>query len=161
MANRPTFILAVLLAAVMVLSGAATAAEETPDELRKKARRVTSYITLCETIGRVAIQVGGMLGNNPYDKAVTIYARDLSRLHLQFFQKLTPPEGAEALHKRVKEAIEEFASAADAHYKADYAEGHKHRKNAIQQFLKAIAEIAKMRRKGTIPGYVPASSGRK
>lgn len=160
MANRPTSVLAALLAAATLLAGAATAAEETPDELRKKAKRVSSYITLCETLGRVTIQVGGMLENNPYDKAVSIYARDISRLHLQFFQKLTPPEGAEMLHKRVKEAIEEFARAADAHAKADYAEGHKRRQKAIQEFLKAIAEIGRMRRKGTIPGYVPASNGR-
>ena len=135
--------------------------DETPDETRKKAKRVSSYIAFCETVGRVGIQVGGMAEHHPYDKAVVTYAREISRLHARLFEKLTPPEGAETLHKRFKEAVTEFAKAAEAHYQADYSAAHKHRQKAVRDFIRALAEIGKLRRKGTIPGYAPAGGGRK
>ena len=160
MATRPTIVLAVLFG----LAAGATAAgtqDIDPDEARKKAKRITSYITFCETVGRVGIQVGGMVEHNPYDKALITYAREIGRLHVRLYSKLTPPEGAENIHKHFKDAITEFAKAAECHYKADYAAGHKHRKQAMAEFLKTVAEIGKARRKGTIPGYQPAGGGRK
>jgi hypothetical protein len=160
MTVRSRSVLAVLLGLALA-RGAAFAAEESPEEIRKKAKRVASYIALCETVGRVGIQVGGMLEHHPYEKAMSIYARDIARLHHQLFQKLPPPEGAEKLHKRMQDAIEAFARSADAHYKADYATSNKYRKEAMQEFLKAIAEVGRMRRDGTIPGYAPAGGGRK
>ncbi|MBL7224468.1 MAG: hypothetical protein ISS72_11515 [Candidatus Brocadiae bacterium] len=159
MAIRPTIVLAVLCG---LAAGALAGTQDIePDEARKKAKRVTSYITFCETVGRVGIQVGGMVEHNPYDKALITYAREIGRLHVRLYSKLTPPEGAETIHKHFKEAITEFAKAAEAHSSADYATGHKHRKQAIADFLKAIAEINKLRRKGTIPGYQPAGGGKK
>ena len=91
-------------------------------------------------------------------EALAIYAREIGRLHARLFDKLTPPEGAEALHKRFKEAVVGFANSADAHYRTDYAEARKQRKDALGGFLKALGELAKLNRKGSIPGYVPAAS---
>ena len=159
MATRATVVLAVL--AGLAAGPWARAQDTDPDEARKNAQRVTSYITFCETVGRVGIQVGGMVEHSPYDKALITYARELGRLHVRLYDKLTPPEGAEALHKHFKAAITEFALAADAHYRADYAEGHKHRKEAVGEFLKVIVEINKLKKKGTIPGYQPAGGGKK
>jgi hypothetical protein len=150
---------AATLAASLAALGATT--DETPDETRKKAKRVSSYIAFCETVGRVGIQVGGMAEHHPYDKAVVTYVREISRLHARLFAKLTPPEGAETLHKRVKDAVTEFAKAAEAHYQADYSTAHKHRQKALHDFVRALAEIGKLRRNGTIPAYAPAGGGKK
>ena len=161
MAIRPTSALGALLIAAVAFGGASSTRDEDPDAVRKKAQRVSSYITFCETIARVGIQVGGMVEHHPYDKALITYARELSRLHGRLYSKLTPPQGAETLHKHFKAAVEGSAKAADAHYKADYAAGHKYRKEAVGDFLKALVEINKLKRKGAIPGYVPAGSGGK
>jgi hypothetical protein len=160
MATRQTSILA-LLCGTALLASPLAAAGESPDEIRKKAQRVNAYIALSETVGRVGIQVGGMLEHHPYEKALSIYARDIARLHHELFQKLTPPEGAEKLHKRMQDAVANFARAANAPYKADYAASNQYGKEAAGDFLQAIAEIGRLRRKGVIPGYAPAGGGRK
>ena len=161
MTTRSTAFLAALLAAATALASASSTREPDPDAVRKKAQRVSSYIVFCETVARVGIQVGAMVEHHPHDKALVTYARELSRLHLRLYNKLSPPEGAETLHQRAKAAIEGAAVAADAHYKADYATARKQRKEAAGEFLKAIVEINKLKKSGAIPGYVPAGSGKK
>ncbi|MFW6161987.1 MAG: hypothetical protein ACODAJ_04410 [Planctomycetota bacterium] len=161
MAIRPATGLAALLSAAVAFAGASSTREEGPDTLRKRAQAVSSYIVFCETVARVGLQVGGMVERNPYEKPLVVYARELTRLHVRLYSKLTPPPGAETLHQRFKAAVEGAARAAKAHAKADYATAQKHRKQALGDFLKAIAEINRLKKTGTIPGYVPASSGKK
>ena len=161
MSTRPTCVLGVLLVAAAAMGGATSTRDEDPDATRKQAQRVSSYIFFCETVARVGIQVGGMVETHPYDRALVTYSRELSRLHLRLYSKLTPPQGAEMLHKRFKAAIEGAAKAAEAHHKADYATAHKQRAEAAGDFLKALVEIHSLKKKGTIAGYVPAASGSK
>ena len=161
MATRTAFGLVILTGGLLVCGGVRVARGGEASEVRKNAKRVTSYIALCETVSRVGIQVGGMLDHHPYDKAMATYAREIGRLHVRFFNKLTPPAGAEGVHKRFTQSVLGFALAADAHYRADYAEARKQRKEAIDAFLRALGELRRLVRKGVIPGYVPAASGRK
>ena len=158
MATRTASVLVFLSGCVLVLGGTGVARGGSAEGVRTKAKRVTSYVAFCETVGRVGIQVGGMVDRHPYDKALATYAREIGRLHVRLFDKLTPPEGAEALHKRFREAVAGFARSADAHYRTDYAEARKQRKDALAGFLKALGELAKLKRKGVIPGHVPAAS---
>ena len=137
--------------ATLALGATGTRNGDSPDDARTKAKRATSYVLLAEAIARVAIQVGGMTDREPYDKAIATYARSLGRLHAKFLAKLNPPEGAETLHKKVKEAGAEFARMAEAHYKADYATARKHREKCLKQFTQALLEVARMKRQGVIP----------
>jgi hypothetical protein len=127
------------------------AAAETRDEAIKKAQRATSYVLLAETVARTSIQAGGMLDRQPFDKAIAFYARGLGRLHVQLFEKLTPPEGTEGLHKQVKEAVDEFALCTEAHYNADYPTARKHRERCVKEFLQALGALAKLKHEGVIP----------
>jgi hypothetical protein len=138
-------------AVAAVLGLAAPGRGGTADEARKKAERATSYVLLAETVTRTSLQTAGMLDRQPFDKALAFYARGLGRLHVQLYEKLTPPEGTEGLHKQVQEAVDEFALMAEAHYSADYPTSRKHRENCVKEFLQALAELQKLKRQGVVP----------
>ena len=161
MASRSMILTTLCLGAALVLGPALSGSGGTAAEARKRAKRVTSYVVLAETIARVSVQVGGMVERQPYDKALATYARELGRLHAKLYAKLTPPQGAEKLHKEFQEAISEFATASDAHAAGDYRTAHKYRQKAVRQFAKALLEVLKLKKNGTIPGYAPASSPKK
>jgi len=137
-----------LVLALAVARGSHAGQQEDP---KKKAQRVTSYVLLAEAITRVGIQVGAMLDQHPYDPALTRYARDLGRLHAKAIEKLTPPEGAEALHESFKAAVLDFSKAAEAYCAADYTTARRHRDACVRDFTKALAEVAKLKREGAIP----------
>ena len=161
MVGRSIRLTAAFLGAALVLGPALPGYGGTAAEARKKAKRVTSYVVLAETIARVSGQVGGMVERHPYEKALATYARELGRLHAKLYAKLTPPEGAEKLHSEFQEAINEFATASDAHAAGDYRTAHKYRQKALRQFAKSLLEVLKLKKSGTIPGYAPASSPKK
>jgi hypothetical protein len=161
MASRSTVLAMVCLGGALVLAPVLPSHGGTAAEARKKAKRVTSYVVLAETIARVSVQVGGMVERNPYDKALATYARELARLHAKLYAKLTPPPGAEDLHKEVQEAINDFAAASDAHAAGNYRAAHKRRQKAVRQFAKSLLEVLKLKKDGTIPGYAPASGPRR
>ena len=121
------------------------------DDARKKAQRVSSYVLVAETITRVGLQVGRMLETHPYDKALSRYARELGRLHAKLYAGLTPPPGADDLHRHFREAVAGFAKSAEAHCAADYAAARGHREKCLRDFTRALAEVVKLRREGTIP----------
>jgi hypothetical protein len=146
-----------LLGVTLLLAIAATrvAQGSDADEARKKAQRVASYVCLAETVSRVGLQVGGMLALHPFDRALATYARELGRLHESFYAKLTPPEGAETLHKSFKEAVTGFAKSAEAHCATDYATARKWRDECLRDFTKALAEVAKLQQQGIVPTIAP------
>lgn len=121
------------------------------DEAKKKAERITSYVNLAETISRVGIQVGAMLDKTPYDRALYQYAKELGALHAKAILKLTPPEGAENLHAKFKDAVTEFASMADALCSGDFPGARKHREACVRDFNRALLEVVKLRKEGAIP----------
>lgn len=135
---------AFVLAAGLCRGGAA-------DDPKKKAERVSSYVTLAETITRIGLQVGGMLEKHPYDRALCQYAKELGALHAKAILRLTPPEGAEDVHACFKEAVVSFAQATDAQAAGDYAAGRRHREKCIKEFNKTIFEIIQLRKSGVIP----------
>lgn len=120
-------------------------------DTRKKAERVSAYVTLAETITRVGLQVGGMLERHPYDRPLMVYARDLGRLHAKAMVNLTPPEGAEDVHRHFKEAVACFALAADAHCSGDFPTARTHREKCAREFNRALIEVIKLRKEGAIP----------
>jgi hypothetical protein len=146
-----------LTAAMALAAGARLARGGEANEARKKAERVASYVCLAETVARVGLQVGGMLAQHPFDRALSTYARELGRLHESFYAKLAPPEGAEDLHRRFKEAVTSFTKAAEAHCAADYAAARKWRDENTRDFLKALVELAKLQKEGIVPstGVLP------
>lgn len=94
---------------------------------------------------------------HPFDRALSTYARELGKLHENLYNRLTPPEGAEALYGKFKEAISSFTKAAEAHCAADYATARKRRDECIRDFLKSLAELAKLQKEGLVPstGVLP------
>jgi len=151
MAARKLFPL--LAAALALASGVCRGAE--PADAKKKAQRVTSYVNVVETMARVGIQVGWMLERNPYDRALSQYATELGALHVRAMGKLTPPEGAEALHRRFKKAVTEFALTAAAFRSGDYPGARKHGEACRRAFNLSILEVQKLRKKGVIPSIRP------
>ncbi|HPD16835.1 MAG TPA: hypothetical protein PLE19_17960 [Planctomycetota bacterium] len=121
------------------------------EDAKKKAERISSYVNLAETISRVGIQVGAMLDKNPYDRALYQYAKELGALHAKAILKLTPPEGAEDLHSKFKEAVTEFALMADALCSGDFPAARKHREACGRDFGRALLEVVKLRKEGAIP----------
>ncbi len=134
----------VLLALCAVCRGAA-------EDPKKKAERVSSYVNLAETITRIGLQVGVMLEKHPYDRALCQYGKELGALHARAVARLTPPEGAEDLHAKFKEAVAEFALAADNYASGDYPAARKHRETCVRRFNESLLEVAKLRKEGIIP----------
>ncbi|NQT52766.1 hypothetical protein HQ576_11970 [bacterium] len=149
MTIRDTSVLAIGVT-LLLATGHAFSGSEADDALRK-AKRATSYVMLAETVSRVSLQVGGMTDREPFDKALAWYARSLGRLHVQLYDKLTPPEGVESLHAKYKSAVAEFAQMAEAHYKADYPTARKHREKCVKEFIQAVGQLAKLKRDGVMP----------
>ncbi len=143
--HRGILWVAVLLALGGVCRGGAA------DDPKKKAERVSSYVTLAETITRVGLQVGAMLEKHPYDRALCQYAKELGALHARAVARLTPPEGAEDLHAKFKDAVTEFAQAADGFASGDYSTARKHREACVRDFNRALLEVIKLRKDGVIP----------
>jgi len=141
--------LGVACAAVVLASTPARAGDA--DEAKKRAQRISSYVVLTGAIARVGLQVNGMLEKHPYEQPLARYARELSRLHAKLFAGLTPPPGAEGLHKDFKRAVAGFAKAADAHCDGDYAAANKHRRACLRDFTRALAEVVKLKQEGAIP----------
>jgi hypothetical protein len=139
-----------VLCATLVLVCAQARAGEGEDA-KKRAQRITSYVVVTGAIARVGLQVNGMLGKHPYEQPLARYARELSRLHAKLFAGLTPPPGAEGLHKDFKRAVNGFAKAADAHCDGDYAAANKHRRACLRDFTRALAEVVKLKQQGDIP----------
>ncbi|MBM4033273.1 MAG: hypothetical protein FJ291_16030 [Planctomycetes bacterium] len=146
MPMRCTLVIAPCLVLVAGLSRGGAA-----DEAKKKAERVSSYVTLAETITRIGLQVGVMLEKHPYDKALCQYAKELGALHARAILKLTPPEGAEGVHEAFKEAVTNFAFCTDAYASGDYPKARTHREKCVKEFNKTIVEIIKLRGSGAIP----------
>jgi len=147
MAGRWTLCVCVALAAGVCRGG-------TPDEAKdakKKAERVASYVTLVETITRVGIQVGAMLEKHPFDRALGIYTRDLGRLHAKALGNLTPPEGAESLHEKFKDAVLAFARMGEAFCAGDYPTARKQREDCVRDFNRALLEAIRLKKEGVVP----------
>ena len=151
MSPRLASVAAICVSAALALGGTSSRNGDTPDEARRKAKRAASYVLLAESICRVSLQVGGMTDRHPFDRALAAYARGIGGLHAKFLAKLTPPEGAEALHKRVTKAVNDFARMADAHYNADYPTARRHRERCVRDFTLGLVELNRMKRRGIIP----------
>jgi len=121
------------------------------DDPKKKAERVSSYVTLAETITRIGLQVGDMLDKHPYDKALCQYAKELGALHAKAVVRLTPPEGAEGVHDNFKEAVANFALCAEALAAGDYPKARMHREKCVKEFNRTLLEVFKLRQTGVIP----------
>jgi len=151
MSTRIPFAATCLVAALVVAAPSVGWGGSAADERKKQAQKVTSYVTLAETIARVGVQVGGMLEKNPYDRPLARYARELGRLHAKLLTSLTPPEGAEDLHSKFTEAVKNFAKSAEAHCNADYAAAQSHGEKCLRDFNKALVELIKMKQRGVLP----------
>jgi hypothetical protein len=149
--SRRDAIVGAVVASVVLMGGAVPCGAASADAAREEAKAATSYVLLAETISRVSLQVGGMLDRHPFDRALAYYARGLGRLHVRMYEKLTPPEPARILHRRFKEAVAEFAQMAEAHYKADYKTSRKHRERCVKDFLQALGELNRMKKRGLVP----------
>lgn len=150
MATRGTSFAAGFIGVVLALA-AGVCRGGAADDPRKKAERVSSYVNLAETITRIGLQVGVVLEKHPYDKALCQYAKELGALHARAVARLTPPEGAEDLHARFKDAVTEFAQAADGYSSGDYPTARKHRETCVRDFNRALLEVLKLKREGVIP----------
>jgi hypothetical protein len=152
MTGHRTSLLAFLcLLAGTLLSAARAGYGGEDDEARKKAERVASYVCLAETVSRVGLQVGAMLDAHPQDRALTTYAQELARLHENLYAKLTPPEGAEVLHKKFRDALTNFSKAAEGYAAADYTSAAKYRGECIRDFNAALVQVIKMKQRGALP----------
>jgi len=120
-------------------------------ETQKRAKAVSSYVVLCETISRIGIQVGVMLQRHPYDKALARYARDLGQLHARFMTNLKPPPGAEDLHRKFTQAVANFARSARARYEGDYPTARSFGDKCMKNFAESIEEVLKLKKRGVIP----------
>ena len=135
----------------LVFTLAAVCRGEATDDAKKKAERISSYVTLAETITRIGLQVGVMLEKHPYDKALCQYAKELGALHAKAVVRLTPPEGAEGVHESFKEAVASFALCTEAHAAGDFPKARTCRDKCVKEFNKTLFEVAKLRRSGAIP----------
>ncbi|MBM4038064.1 MAG: hypothetical protein FJ290_06075 [Planctomycetes bacterium] len=149
MATRVSTVGCVCMGLVCAL--AAVCRGEAPDDAKKKAERVSSYVNLAETITRIGLQVGGMLAKHPYDKALCQYAKELGALHAKAITRLTPPEGAEGVHDNFKEAVANFALCAEAHSAGDFPKARMHREKCVKEFNRTLLEVIKLRQSGVIP----------
>ena len=135
----------------LVCALASVCRAEATDDAKKKAERISSYVTLAETITRIGLQVGVMLEKHPYDKALSQYAKELGALHAKAIVRLTPPEGAEGVHDNFKEVVANFALCTEAHATGDFPKARTHRDTCVKEFNRTLFEVAKLRRSGVIP----------
>ena len=139
---------ALVAAGLAMTCGVARAADK---EAQKRTKAVSSYVVLCETISRIGLQVGLMVQRHPFDRALARYARDLGQLHARFVTNLTPPPGAEDLHRKFSRAVVNFARSAKARYEGDYATARKFGDKCLADFREAVDEVLKLKKRGVIP----------
>jgi len=118
---------------------------------KKKAEAISAYCHVCEAASRISLELVGMLAKYPYESPMVKYAAKIADVNTSVFENATVPAGAESVHEHFGKAVAAFEKAVKLHHQAEYKASKEAARKCTTEFVRAVAEVKKLRKEGVIP----------